>query len=210
MLNKDLLTKLSAELQTTYDCHTAILYGSRARDDWDAASDIDIMAFRDAGGPERVASQWNGLFLDLFVHATNDEADPSWIRIHAGRVLFQRGAFGDDVLTKVHAQYTAGPEQIPEAEISIRKAWAAKMLRRAAKGDAEGDYRRHWLLFSLLEDYFAARGRWYLGPKQALRTMEDMNAKHCEVFKMALKPEASLAAIEQAVAATFELTEARL
>jgi hypothetical protein len=39
--------------------------------------------------------------------------------------------------------------------------------------------------------------------------MEDINAKHCEVFKMALKPEASLAAIEQAFAVTFELAEAR-
>jgi hypothetical protein len=83
MLNNDLPGKLSAELQTTYGCHAAVLYGSRARDDWDAASDIDVIAFRDAGGHERVASQWNGLFLDLFVHATNDEADPSWIRIHA-------------------------------------------------------------------------------------------------------------------------------
>lgn len=210
MPDNDLLKNLSTELQTTDDCHTAILYGSRARDDWDATSDIDVIAFRDAGGHERVASQWCGLFLDLFVHATNDEADPGWIRIHGGQILFQRGAFGDHVLAKVHAQYNAGPERISEAEISVRKAWAKKMLRRAGKGDAEGDYRRHWLLFSLLEDYFATRGLWYLGPKQALRAMEDMNGKHCELFRCALRPGASLAVIEQAVAATFELTGANL
>ncbi|QCP52688.1 nucleotidyltransferase domain-containing protein [Trinickia violacea] len=205
MLDNDVLINLSAELHRTYDCHTAILYGSRARDDWDATSDIDVIAFRDAGGRQRVASLWNGLYLDMFIHATNDEAEPDWIRIHGGRVLFQRDAFGDQVLTEVSARFHAGPEQLSESEIAIRRAWAEKMLRRAGKGDTEGDYRRHWLLFSLLEDYFAVRGQWYLGPKQALRAMEGVSEKHCEVFKSALRPEASLEAIEEAVAATFEL-----
>lgn len=207
MLDNDLFINLSTELRKTYDCHTAILYGSRARVDWDETSDIDVIAFRDAGGRQRIASQWNGLYLDMFIHATIDEVEPDWVRIHGGRVLFQRGTFGDKVLAKVTVRYLAGPEQISESEIAIRRAWAEKMLRRAGKGDAEGDYRRHWLLFSLLEDYFAVRGRWYLGPKQALRAMECVNGKHCEIFKSALRPDADIAAIEEAVAATFDLVD---
>lgn len=31
------------------------------------------------------------------------------------------------------------------------------MLQRLRRGDAEGDYRRHWLLTMALEDYFALR-----------------------------------------------------
>jgi hypothetical protein len=107
------------------------------------------------------------------------------------------------VLENVQSLYDAGPAQISTAEIALRKAWSEKTLRRAGKGDAEGDYRRHWLLFSLLEDYFAARGLWYLGPKRALRTLGDIDGHHCEVFKRALSPSATLPAIQEAVAATF-------
>jgi len=40
--------------------------------------------------------------------------------------------------------------------------------------------------------------------------MERVSGEHCELFKSALRPEAGLAAIEKAVAATFDLTDATL
>ncbi|EEA00183.1 conserved hypothetical protein [Burkholderia sp. H160] len=204
MSDSHIFEALCAELQSTYQCHTAILYGSRARGDYDATSDVDVIAFRHTGGQLRIAAPWNGMFLDPFVHATDDEAEPGWIRIHGGQVLFQQGTFGDELLARVRTQYDAGPATISMTEIAFRKAWSEKMLRRAGKGDAEGDYRRHWLLFSLLEDYFAVRGLWYLGPKQALRALADMDRVHSEVFRRALSPGAPLGAIQEAVAATFE------
>ncbi|WP_233809956.1 nucleotidyltransferase domain-containing protein [Paraburkholderia sp. HP33-1] len=203
MSDSQIFEALCAELQSTYHCHTAILYGSRARGDYDATSDLDVIAFRHTGGQLRIAAPWNGMFLDLFVHATDDEAEPGWIRIHGGRVLFQQDTFGDQVLARVQAQYEAGPAAISMTEIAFRKAWSEKMLRRAGKGDAEGDYRRHWLLFSLLENYLEVRGLWYLGPKQALRTLADIDTAHSEVFKRALSPCAPLEAIQEAVAVTF-------
>ena len=42
----DLVHHLADEL----GLHTAILYGSHDRGDWDAASDIDVPAFRDGAG----------------------------------------------------------------------------------------------------------------------------------------------------------------
>ncbi|MGF6485891.1 putative nucleotidyltransferase [Paraburkholderia sp. JPY419] len=84
MTNDELIESLVADLRLTYGCHTAILYGSLARDDWEATSDIDVIAFRNTGERQRVASRWNGLFLDLFVQTSNDVADPSWIRINGG------------------------------------------------------------------------------------------------------------------------------
>ncbi|MFL9870233.1 nucleotidyltransferase domain-containing protein [Paraburkholderia megapolitana] len=204
MTNSELIDTLAEDLRLTYGCHTAILYGSRARDDWDAASDIDVIAFRDAGDQQRVASRWNGVFLDLFVHSTNDTVEPGWIRINGGRVLFQADGFGDKVLRETKALFDAGPEEVPAAELLVRKVWAEKMLERAAKGDVEGNYRRHWLLCTLLEDYFAARGEWYLGPKRSFRALSETAGEHFGLFEAALKPDASLAAVRAVIDVTFK------
>jgi predicted nucleotidyltransferase len=204
MTNDELIETLCNDLRSVYGCHTAILYGSRARDDWDATSDIDVIAFRNVGDHQRVASRWNGVFLDLFVYSTNDKMDSSWIRINDGQVLFQANGFGDKVLDDVKKLCEEGPEHVPAPELRVRKNWAEKMLERAGKGDIEGNYRRHWLLFVLLEDYFAVRGQWYLGPKKSFRLLREANGAHFSVFETALKPDASLAEVQTAIDVTFE------
>lgn len=74
------------------------------------------------------------------------------------------------------------------------------MLTRAEKGDPEGDYRRHWLLMVLLEDYFALRGQWYLGPKRSLALLQHEEPQDFAVLRQALEPSASIADIRAAVA----------
>lgn len=204
MTNDDLIAAISVELQSEYGCHTAILYGSRARGDWEATSDIDLIAFRDHGGTQRVASRWNGVFLDLFLHSTNDVPDHSWARLNEGRILFQRENFGNEVLAHVSDLLGRGPEPVSVADLHIRKVWAEKMLLRAAKGDIEGNYRRHWLAFVLLEDYFAARGKWYLGPKQSFRTLSESAPAHLDLFEAGFRPDAPLSALERVIDITFE------
>ncbi|WP_186308559.1 hypothetical protein [Paraburkholderia sp. BCC1885] len=85
-----------------------------------------------------------------------------------------------------------------------RKIWAEKMLERAAKGDVEGNFRLHWLLFILLEDYFAVRRNWYLGPKQSFRKLRETTETHFSIFETALKPGASLDAVREVIDVTFE------
>ena len=68
----------------------------------------------------------------------------------------------------------------------IVPGWLDKMLARAEKGDPEGDFRRHWLLTALLEDYFAFRGRWYLGPKSSLAFLQNEQPDHYAAFCRAL------------------------
>ena len=165
---QELFVLLRTHLVEQFGCHTAILYGSRARGDWDAASDIDVIAFCDAGEAGQVAHRWQECFLDLFLYPTATQPAPDWLRLHGGRVLFQRGSHGDAVLAAVEAMVAAGPERLRANDLQTRRLWAEKMLARAEKGDPEGNFRRHWLLMALLEDYFALRGRWYLGPKEEL------------------------------------------
>lgn len=78
------------------------------------------------------------------------------------------------------------------------------MLERATKGDVEGNFRLHWLLFVLLEDYFAVRRNWYLGPKQSFRSLRETAEEHFSVFDVALKPGASLDAVREVIGVTFE------
>lgn len=195
-----LLDLLRRHLEDNLGCHTAILYGSRARGDWDAASDIDVVAFRDAGETGQVAHRWQNLFLDLFLYPTATRPDPGWARLHGGRVLFQRGLEGDEALAAVEAMIAAGPEPLSASDARTRRLWSEKMLARAEKGDPEGNYRRHWLLMALLEDYFALRRQWYLGPKRSLAVLRSQRPDDSAAFCKAFDPSASIEDIRAAVA----------
>ena len=67
------------------------------------------------------------------------------------------------------------------------------------RGDAEGNYRRAWLLTALLEDYFHMQGRWWQGPKKALRWLAENDATVHRDFAAALEPGASPADIVRLV-----------
>jgi hypothetical protein len=121
------------------------------------------------------------------------------MRFHEGKVLFQRGAHGDEVLAAVDAMHTAGPAMLSANEARTRRLWLRKMLARAEKGDPEGNYRRHWLLIALLEDYFRLRGEWYLGPKRSLRLLHHKKPEHAAVLEKAFEPSASIMDIQAAV-----------
>jgi hypothetical protein len=69
------------------------------------------------------------------------------------------------------------------------------MLERAKRADPEGNYRRHWVLTALLEDYFLLRGKWFEGPKKSLRWLEQFDKAAFEAFGTALEPGADLEAI---------------
>jgi hypothetical protein len=59
------------------------------------------------------------------------------------------------------------------------------------RADAEGNYRRVWLLQALLEDYFHRRGLWFEGPKKALRWLEAFDGPAYQAYSQALEPGAS-------------------
>jgi hypothetical protein len=114
----------------------------------------------------------------------------------------QRGYEGDDVLTSVQDMVSKGPEVLSQGEAATTRLWLEKMLTRAVKGDAEGDYRRHWLLKDILEIYFVLRGTWYFGPKKSLAMLQDQNPEHFDVFRKAFTPGATMADIQAAVSMT--------
>ena len=197
---EQILSSLCKYLRSGFGCHTAILYGSCARGEWGSESDIDVVAFRDGGSDlGHVAHRWEGRFLDLFLYCAVPEPSTDVIRLQDGRVLFEQGTLGTALLSGVHDLIAAGPRRLGPREIRSRRLWAEKMLARAQQGGAGGDYRRHWLLTALLEDYFELRGEWYLGPNRSFDLLRRERPTDYGVLSSAFHPSAALADIHAAV-----------
>jgi predicted nucleotidyltransferase len=194
MHHDPLIAQIAAELRTTHGCHTVILYGSHARGDARPSSDYDLMGIRETGPGFRDARLWQGVYLDLFIAPESDLAQPdeSLLKLRGGIVLFQKDNLGDALLARLDEMFLAGPKPRPPDEIAAVKVWAHKMIDRARDGDIEANYRRVWLLTSLLEDYFNFRHQWYLGPKQSFAWLKTHDPATHEAFQAALEPGASL------------------
>ncbi|HZC15553.1 MAG TPA: nucleotidyltransferase domain-containing protein [Caulobacteraceae bacterium] len=197
-----LLDALVERLQRDEACHTIILYGSRARGDAIAQSDYDVIAFRDRDGTVfREAGRWRGALIDLFIYPTTraESADVDLIHILGGKVLVDRDGLGQRLLDRLDELHAAGPAALPADELAARRAWCWKTLDRLARGDIEGDYRRAWLLTTLLETYFVLRNAWYPGPKAAFEQLRASDLGAYALFEAALELNAPLEAIEALV-----------
>ena len=188
--------ELASEMQHAHAAHTIILYGSLARGDATAESDIDVACFADVKEVVRDASSWNGRFLDAFVYPTETKPDIDLLKLLGGRVLLDARGLAQGFLDALAALDRAGPAKLSESEARMRRVWARKMLARIARDDLEARYRRHWLLFQLLEDHFALRGEWYRGAKRAF---QDLDSETVRAFERALAPDATLSDLEALV-----------
>ena len=189
-----------------HGCHTVVLYGSRARGDADAGSDVDVLCIRDDGPSFRDSRVIDGVYFDVFVYPRDAVAtvDVALLRILGGQVLRERDGEGTALLSRVRDRFDRGPDPLPADDQTARIVWAHKMLTRIQSSDSvEADYRRMELAVQALEDYFLLRTLWYRGPKVAfpwLLTHDD--AAH-QAFEAAMQPGAGPDALAALVSAVY-------
>ena len=195
------IDRLCADLVQRHGAHTVLLYGSHADGSASPGSDYDLAGFADVPRTLRDARVVDGQFLDAFIYPESLLAQPTHEQLHmrSSRILLQRDRQASHFLTALDALYAAGPEAKPEDELQAVRTWAWKMLARMERGDAEGNYRRHWLLMQLLEDYFSLRRQWYLGPKKALMLLRHSDPAVHAAFEAGLHPGATADAIRTLV-----------
>lgn len=191
------IDRLTQELLAIHGVHTILLYGSHADGSAGPDSDYDIAAFGPVAQPSRIARLDAGGYLDIFIYpeALLFQPGDELLKLRGSKVIVQREAQADELLRRLEELFRRGPVPLAADEIAARKVWARKMLARIGRADPEGNYRRAWLLQALLEDYFHIRGRWYEGPKKALRWLAQFEPAAYQAFCGALEPGASLASI---------------
>lgn len=185
------------ELVASWGAHTILLYGSRADGSAGPDSDWDIAAFADLPDVVRITRPFEATFLDVFVcpESQLETPTPEHLKLVGAVVLMERDGAGQRLLHRLDDLLSAGPAALPADELQARRDWARKMLVRIRRGDAEGHYRRAWLLMALLEDYFALRGLWYRGPKKSLSWLSRHDPAAHAAFVAALEPGAPYDAI---------------
>jgi hypothetical protein len=202
-MSDPIVVELAEDLRVRHGCHTAILYGSRAAGDARRDSDYDLAGFGTTPTTYRDARKWRGAFVDTFIHpeAKLENPAPDLLSLRGGIVIFEKAGAGTKLLAQLEEMFRRGPERLAADEIAVRRVWAWKMLQRASHADIEGAYRRAWLLMMLLEDYFALRHRWYLGPKPGFAWLAANEPEAHAAFAAALEPDAGLPAIRRLVEA---------
>jgi predicted nucleotidyltransferase len=181
----DSLLQLAFEdLVQQYNPHTVIAYGSRVRNQATDSSDIDIACYCDNSDEIKDARLFHGVYLDAWIYPTSamDVVKDEDLRFEDGCLLLDQQGLGEKFLQRVRDKLYQGPKNPNQSDIKHTIEWIHKMLLRAANNDLDGDYRRVWLQFQLLEIYFQLRGKWFLGHKKSFEYLLENDRQVYDLF----------------------------
>lgn len=196
-----LLDKIVTELRKKYQCHTVILYGSRARGTFGPSSDYDVMGVRSRGTKLRIAKKKDGHYLDIFIFPEKvlRSVREEHLYMKDAVVLYEKDRFGSRLVSRIQKLAKSKPKPLPNDEILALKVWANKMLERAQTRDLEGNYRRSWLQMALLEDYFLIRRKRFQGSKTSFEWLKKNDPTIYRIFENALAQPDNLKVLKRLV-----------
>jgi uncharacterized protein len=189
-------------LQENHGCHTVVLYGSYARGDHSAESDLDMLGVSSTAISEyRVSHEWElpKIDLDVFVHPESQVPSlkcEDLSKLRGCVPLIDPFGIAAQLKSMVEAWALTPPAALPNWERQQSVSWCKRMLRRASKNDVEGNYRRHWLAMELLPMWFELSGNRFYGPKESLSWLRQHEPQVFDVFEKAMNPSAQLAELE--------------
>ncbi len=196
-----------AYLTRTYSPHAILVYGSFANGTNTRESDFDALVLTDRADAKFDNTTVNGTVLNVFLYPPDIFEKPfepdDFLQIFDGIILFDRTNTLEHAQKIVRSYIETMPfKSHKECDHDIK--WCEKMLCRAARGDAEGDFRRHLLLVESLAIYSELTERFYFGPKKTLAKMETHDPTAFRLYAAALA-EQSLEALTEWVAFLAQL-----
>lgn len=181
--------EIIAYLTATYHPLAILLYGSFADGTNNAHSDFDALVIYE-GEQGNDSTIFGETPLDVWLYPPQTFAsdyDPEeFVQAADGVILMDTDGMAERLQQRVREYLAALPGK-SEAELTQELAWCEKMLARTERTDAEGLYRWHWLLMDTLEIYCDLTHRRYLGPKKALRTMQQSDPAAFALYERALR-----------------------
>lgn len=131
MNENDLLLKQAiAELINKHKCHTVILYGSRARGDFNELSDYDLMGIKKQGKKYRLAEKRKGQYLDIFIFPEKDlkKVGEEHFYMEGAKILYEKEKFGTAFCKRLKSALKKKYKALPADEIQVRRVWLHKMV----------------------------------------------------------------------------------
>ncbi|CAM2861453.1 nucleotidyltransferase family protein [Pseudoalteromonas distincta] len=171
----DKMTELAVnEVVDKYNPHTIIIYGSRARGDATDESDVDMACFLDSPPVPEDFRDSNGIFLDAWLYPTESMQNPvKFAQMGKAFCAIDRLGYGAKLLQEINVKINEGPVPLNHKEKRNIIELRLKTLKRVLKGDLEGNHRRTYLQFNLLETYFHLRDKWFFGSKSSLTWLKE-------------------------------------
>lgn len=199
-MEDNLINSVKDYLIKKYSCHSIIIYGSFANGSYTEESDIDLLCFSDNPERENDTSIFNGRRIDAWIYKTeNMNNSTQFLHVLGGKILLDERNLCTNFLNDIDKQFKEGPKKLSSEQKEFLKSWLKKMLKRAKKGDIEGNFRYHWMLNDSLEIYFNIKDRWYLGPKKSLQWLLHNDKEAYSIFDDALKINADITEIERLI-----------
>ena len=174
-----------SHIESKYEPLCIVLYGSYADGTFNAQSDFDCLIITQSKDAAHDSSVIDGVQLDLFIHTQSEVDEIDCIPLFDAKVIKDTGNIAAELVQKAR-NLVANSSKKSNGEKQALRAWLHKMLARAKNDDADGLYRRHWLLTDALEIYFDLRDRFYFGPKKAIAALRHENEAGFALFTAAL------------------------
>lgn len=181
----DKITELAVkEVVEKYNPHTVIIYGSRARGDATDDSDVDVACFLDSPSVFEDFRYLGSIFLDVWIYPTESMKNPdNFVKMGKAFCAVDTLGLGNQLLQQVNERISAGPARLTQKDKLNIIELRIKILKRASRGDIEGNHRRSWLQYDLLETYFQLRDKWFFGAKSSLSWLKENDEIAYELFE---------------------------
>lgn len=190
-------------LQDSFDCHTVLLYGSRARGTARPDSDWNIIAVREKPPTvwcDDVLEEVGMLHIQIYPNpAVQYHFNSPFFRttdLAHGKVLCEHDGLGARIIQ--HAQTMLREGYPPEAEgfMGNMRAYyrhdVLDALEDATQNPIYQNYRLQQGLHRSLRYYLRARGKHMMSPIEGFRYIQSNDPEAYALFERAYKPDATL------------------